>query len=134
MSAPPLSAMTGNTVVSPCGLSLYCFHLRIDNGTFFIVKPTTPVQPLSLLLGTISHRIMSRVYSLSHRAIGRCGNLFRAKTPAGHISFWGREAATVGDTLREPRQKPIRLIRECALQMRVILVNMRIYLSQHGAV
>lgn len=73
MSMPPLSAMTGDT---PCGLGLYFSHLRIDSGTFFIVEPTTPVQFLSLLLGTISYRIISRVCSLSHRAIGRRGKPF----------------------------------------------------------
>lgn len=71
----PLSAESSNTLTMlPCGLRLYCFHSRIDKTTFVIAEPTAPVQPLSLLLGTICHRIFGHVYSLDHRVIGRYGN------------------------------------------------------------
>lgn len=71
ISNTPLSAKTGDNTMR---LKPLLFLLRIDSGTFVIAEPTAPVLLLSLQLGTMYYRIIGRVYSLSRRAIGRCGN------------------------------------------------------------
>lgn len=89
----PLSAKTGET---PCGLGLYCCHLRIGTAGFAIADPTAPVLPLSLQLGTISYRICGHARSLSRKADGRRGN------PYGKDARRSSPILTSGIGNREP--------------------------------
>ncbi len=135
MSIVPLSAKSGNTVVLPCGLRLYCFHSRIDMTTFVIAEPTAPVQLLSLLLGTIlCHRILGHVYSLSHRAIGRYGNPKRQRYPRVISDFALSGISNSGRHITGASPETYSLIYERSFQVGFVIADMAVNFSQHAPV